>query len=87
MYIISLHNSFKTFSGQKGASEDDKKILESGMLKTASLLKKKNGNDISEVPGTGAAGKELRNKFLMYRWYNWRLFRSIWESSNTKEGR
>jgi glycerate kinase len=42
---------FKTFSGQKGANEEIKEVLERGMQKAASLLKELRGVDVSSVPG------------------------------------
>ncbi len=56
-------DDLKVFSGQKGASEDDKKVLESGMIRAAELLKRLRGIDVSDMPGAGAAGNEPTQLF------------------------
>jgi glycerate kinase len=51
----------KTFSGQKGASEEDKKYLEAGMVHVAKLLHKATGVDVSNIPGAGSDSSSLVN--------------------------
>eukprot|EP00026_Physarum_polycephalum_P010318 Phypoly_transcript_10477.p1 GENE.Phypoly_transcript_10477~~Phypoly_transcript_10477.p1 ORF type:complete len:377 (+),score=69.05 Phypoly_transcript_10477:93-1223(+) len=45
-----------TFGPQKGANEQDREVLESGMNKLAKLYQETFGVDISNMPGAGAAG-------------------------------
>lgn len=44
------------FSGQKGASAEDKIVLENGMRKAAKMLGKLKGINIESMEGAGAAG-------------------------------
>lgn len=46
----------KVFGPQKGASPQMVEDLEKGMLNIADIIKKTTGQDIKNVPGTGAAG-------------------------------
>jgi len=54
--FIGPRGSVATFSGQKGASESDKQLLENGMVHVSKLLLDLTGIDVSNIPGAGAAG-------------------------------
>lgn len=44
------------YAVQKGADEEQVKYLDEGLKNFATLIKEETGNDISAIPGTGAAG-------------------------------
>jgi len=44
------------YASQKGANDDEIKQLDEGLKHFAGILKKQSGKDVSEIPGTGAAG-------------------------------
>ncbi len=45
-----------TYSEQKGANQDDLKILDAGLRNIAKIIKQKYGKDVSKLIGGGAAG-------------------------------
>lgn len=54
--LIGEKGSTAVFSGQKGASESDKIILEKGMKKAAQIIQQKTGINVGDMEGAGAAG-------------------------------
>eukprot|EP00743_Colponemidia_sp_Colp-15_P006119 GILK01006578.1.p1 GENE.GILK01006578.1~~GILK01006578.1.p1 ORF type:complete len:403 (+),score=38.04 GILK01006578.1:32-1240(+) len=54
--FVGLDGATAVYSGQKGATREIQQTLERGMLNLAQLYKAASGIDISNVPGTGAAG-------------------------------
>jgi glycerate 2-kinase len=44
------------FGPQKGATEDDVRVLDGALAQYASVLKREFGRDIASIPGSGAAG-------------------------------
>ena len=44
------------YAAQKGASPEDIALLEKGMIRFAEVLKKTTGKDVTNTPGSGAAG-------------------------------
>eukprot|EP01117_Protostelium_nocturnum_P010442 TRINITY_DN3758_c0_g3_i3.p1 TRINITY_DN3758_c0_g3~~TRINITY_DN3758_c0_g3_i3.p1 ORF type:complete len:395 (+),score=147.12 TRINITY_DN3758_c0_g3_i3:166-1350(+) len=54
--FVGKEGAVSVFSGQKGAGEKEKQILEEGMIHLSTLIKETTGKDVTEVPGSGAAG-------------------------------
>ncbi len=54
--VCGTDGAVAIFSRQKGASQSDQVILESGMINYVELLSKISGLDIFSIPGGGAAG-------------------------------
>lgn len=63
--LLGKEGATSVFAPQKGASKEDCSILESGIANVASLLEKKAGKKIKDIPGAGAAGG-LGGAFLAY---------------------
>ncbi len=61
LQVLLLYFNFnlidgQVYSPQKGASKEDQRYLEKGMIHVAQLFKELKGKDISSYPGAGAAG-------------------------------
>lgn len=54
--LIGPMGSSHTYSPQKGATNEDVDILEENMIRFSKVLNEIVGNDISKMPGAGAAG-------------------------------
>lgn len=54
--FIGPEGAVNVFSAQKGASADDRVLLERGMENVAAILEKKTGVNVRTIPGCGAAG-------------------------------
>jgi glycerate kinase len=54
--FVGSSGAVAIFSKQKGASPQDQLVLEHGMENAVRLISETTGNDISNIPGTGAAG-------------------------------
>ncbi|MDE7345907.1 MAG: glycerate kinase [Muribaculaceae bacterium] len=54
--FTGAHGAPRVFGPQKGADEEEVKILEEGMEHVRKLIIEKTGIDLNQVPGSGAAG-------------------------------
>lgn len=54
--LFGKHGAAQIFSPQKGADEDMVKVLEAGLINLSFVIKRDLGIDISNIPGSGAAG-------------------------------
>ncbi|OGI01528.1 MAG: hypothetical protein A2Y25_03420 [Candidatus Melainabacteria bacterium GWF2_37_15] len=54
--LLGLNGASYTYGPQKGASQEDVKILEKRLSDFADLTQEKTGKDYRNIPGTGAAG-------------------------------
>jgi glycerate 2-kinase len=54
--LLGQHGAVRVFGPQKGAGPDDLNTLEKSMRRMNQVIIKKFGNDLSKIPGTGAAG-------------------------------
>jgi len=54
--LTGEHGATRTFGPQKGASNEQIEVLESGMKNYAAVIKNDIGVDMEPIPGAGAAG-------------------------------
>lgn len=54
--LLGLRGATNIYSGQKGASQESKIVLEQGLLNISQLFKRNLNKDVADVPGAGAAG-------------------------------
>jgi glycerate kinase len=54
--LLGPHGASRVYGPQKGAGEDEVRILEQGLAHLADLMERDCGRDVRELPGAGAAG-------------------------------
>ena len=56
MFCIGPNGAAYVYAPQKGADEKQVVLLDHGLKNLADVIKLQTGKDISDIPGTGAAG-------------------------------